>query len=372
MVLCNSIIVAIPIRNEAAMIQACLQGLIEQTHTPDLILLLLNNCTDGTLDTSLQMQRTAPNIRIESYDLHGERASAGEARRLALNHAVELAGNGLILTTDADAAPDRNWIAENLAAINAGADVVCGTAEIDDADALNLPHRLKSDDAHEKLLLKSLDEITSLVDPEHADPWPRHQQNSGASIAVKASFLRKLGGAPHVATGEDRALIREMQLIDARIRHTPRIKVKVSGRLDGRANGGMAETIKRRIEKPDELLDETIEPVVDAYRRALAKSRLREIRDGQVCGDRLANDLLIRRETLRRALVSPYFGTAWAEVECKSPVLHRRRVPFVYQAQETRQAVALIRQLKAGIVKTDHSWANVPAHLASPGASIAS
>ena len=353
------------------MIKACLQGLIEQTHTPDLILLLLNNCTDGTLETSHQMQRTAPNIKIKSYDLHGERASAGEARRLALHHAVELAGNGLILTTDADAAPDRNWIAENLAAINAGADVVCGIAEIDNADARYLPHRLKSDDAREKLLLRSLDEITSLVDPEHADPWPRHQQNSGASIAVKAGLLRKLGGAPHVATGEDRALIREMQRIDARIRHTPRIKVKVSGRLDGRANGGMAETIKRRMEKPDTLLDKSIEPVVDAYRRALAKSRLRAVRDGKACGDRLANDLLIRRETLRRALVSPYFGAAWAEIERKSPVLHRRRVPFVNQAQETRQAVALIRQLKAGMAKTDPSWADVPTQWASLGARIA-
>lgn len=354
------------------MIGACLRGLIEQTHTPDLILLLLNNCTDGTLDTSRQMQRTAPNIKIESYDLHGKRASAGEARRLALHHAMELAGNGLILTTDADAVPDRNWIAENLAAINAGADVVCGTAEMNDADALKLPHRLKSDDVREKLLLRSLDEITSLVDPEHADPWPRHQQNSGASIAVKAGLLRKLGGAPHVATGEDRALIREMQRIDARIRHTPRIKVKVSGRLDGRATGGMAETIKRRMEKPDTFLDESIEPVVDAYRRALAKSRLRAVRDGKACGDRLANDLLIRRDILRRALVSPYFGAAWAEIECKSPVLQRRRVPFVHQAQETRQAVALIRQLKSGMVKTDPSWVGAPAQWSSLGAHIAS
>ena len=223
------------------MIGACLRGLIEQTHTPDLILLLLNNCTDGTLDTSRQMQRTAPNIKIKSYDLHGERASAGEARRLALHHAMELAGNGLILTTDADAVPDRTWIAENLAAINAGADVVCGTAEMDDADALKLPHRLKSDDVREKLLLRSLDEITSLVDPEHADPWPRHQQNSGASIAVKAGLLRELGGAPHVATGEDRALIREMQRIDARIRHTPRNQGKSIGQAGGqgkRRNGG--------------------------------------------------------------------------------------------------------------------------------------
>ncbi len=354
------------------MIKACLQALIDQTHTPDLILLLLNNCTDGTLETSRQIQSKATSIKIETYDLHGERASAGEARRLALNHAMELAGDGVVLTTDADAAPDRTWIAENLAALNAGADVVCGIAEIDDADARYLPHRLKSDDAREKLLLRLLDEITSLVDPEHADPWPRHQQNSGASIAVKAALLRKVGGAPHVATGEDRALIREMQRIDARIRHTPRIKVKVSGRLDGRANGGMAETIKRRIEKPDKLLDESIEPVADAYRRVLAKSRLRAVRNGDDCSDWLANDLLIRRETLRRALVSPYFGTAWAEIERKSPVLRRRRVPFVNQAQETRQAVALIRQLKAGMVKTDPSWTDVPAQWASLGARIAS
>ena len=297
----NNIIVAIPVKNEEALIRPCLDRMIHQTRSPTSVILLLNNCTDFTLDICRDAQRANSNIIIETCELPAVVASAGEARRRVLDLAMTLAGDGLILTTDADALPDITWIADNLAEIEAGADVVCGMAAIDKADNNNIPRRLQFDDMREKLLLQIIDEITALVDPEPADPWPRHQQNSGASIALKAELLRRIGGAPHVPSGEDRALIERLGLIDARIRHTPSIQVSVSGRLEGRAAGGMAETIKRRILMSDEVLDDTIEPVVDAYRRAMARAGLRAVWNGNGDCERLAKDLLISTEALCRA-----------------------------------------------------------------------
>ena len=293
MVATGKVIVALPVKNEEAVIRICLERLRAQTQKPDVIILLLNNCTDLTLRICTAAQRNAPDIIIENYELSGVDASAGEARRLALTHAMRLA-DGLVLTTDADALPPRSWIADNVAQIKSGADAVCGMAEIDPADMHHLPDRLISDDRREKSLLRSIDEIAATIDPDPADPWPRHQQNSGASIAVKTEFLHRIGGAPRVASGEDRALIEKLRHVDARIRHAPHIKVIVSGRLEGRAAGGMAETIRRRLIEADEFLDEAIEPVVDAYRRAKARAALREVRDGQGSAVLFAQDLLLR------------------------------------------------------------------------------
>jgi hypothetical protein len=223
-------------------------------------------------------------------------------------------------------------------------------AEIDGMEGAALPHGLHFDGMREAFLSRIEDEIDALADPDPADPWPRHQQHSGASIAMRATVLRAAGGAPHVANGEDRALIERLRLIDARIRHAPDISVPVSGRLDGRATGGMAAAIKRRLHRRDELTDDRLEPAVDAYRRALAKARLRHVRAG-AAESGLAEDLLISESAMARALHTKYFGAAWADIQRISPVLQRRRVPFSHLARETRQALLLRDHLRQAIAR---------------------
>jgi GT2 family glycosyltransferase len=309
---------------------------------------LLNNCTDRTLQICLNAQAQTPNITIIVCDLPDDLASAGEARRLALKHASRLAGDGVILTTDADTIPAPDWIEKNLRHIAHGADAVCGMAEIDGVDGAAIPHGLHFDDMREALLHRVEDEIDALADPDPADPWPRHQQHSGASIAMRAAILALAGGAPHVANGEDRALIERLRLVDARIRHASDITVRVSGRVDGRASGGMAAAIKRRLLRRDELTDDRLEPAVDAYRRALAKARLRHLRAGQ-SENGLAQDLLISEAAMTRALRTKNFGAAWADIQRLSPVLQRRRVPFAHLARETRQAFLLRDHLRRAV-----------------------
>ncbi len=186
----------------------------------------------------------------------------------------------------------------------------------------------------------------ALTDPDPADPWPRHQQNSGASLGVRAKLLRRIGGAPMVAHGEDRALVAAARLVDARIRHAPEITVPVSGRLDGRAIGGMAETLRRRSQSPDLLADERLEPSVDALRRARARANLRAVYHGGGTAD-LAADLLIRPPDFEAALGAPHFGMAWRDVQALSPVLQRRRVRFADLARETRQAFGILAEWRA-------------------------
>ena len=133
-------IVAIPVKNEEARIAACIDAITVQTCSFNHLLLLLNNCTDRTLEICLSAQERNPAISIIVCDLPDVLASAGEARRIALKHAASLAGDGVILTTDADATPAPDWIAKNILHIENGADAVCGMAEIDGLEGASLPH----------------------------------------------------------------------------------------------------------------------------------------------------------------------------------------------------------------------------------------
>ena len=344
----SRIVVAIPVKDEEDHIAGCVTALLAQTAPVDDIVLLVNNCIDRTVERIRAAADGYAGLHLVEKTLSGIDASAGGARRLALQHAAAIAGDGIILTTDADGAAPPNWVAANLAAIAAGAEVVCGRAEVEPEDAARIPVRLHHDHMREVDCLTLLDEIDAIINPDPFDPWPRHQQHSGASIAMTGAALRRAGGPPDVAQAEDRILVELLRLVDARVRHVWDAPVVVSGRLEGRAVGGMADTIKRRMTTPDVLADDTLEPAVDAYRRALAKSTLRRLWLANADGATLAKDLLIPEATMEAALSAPYFGVAWAEMQRLSPVLHRRRLAVADLERETRQAAALRDELING------------------------
>jgi len=341
----SKIVIAVPVKNEEERITRCLDAFLGQSQPADQIILLLNNCTDNTAATCAAYARRSGSIQIIACELPASVASAGEARRLALNAAAMTRGAGVILTTDADAAVPPSWVEDNLRWISAGAELVCGQAVIDAQEARLIPDRLHADHQAETDCLARNDQIDALINRDPIDVWPRHQQNSGASIAMTLDILRRSGGPPRVAASEDRALIERARRVDGRIRHAPEIFVTVSGRLEGRATGGMAETIRRRMQVQDMFADAALEPAVDAYRRALAKARLRRLWLTGTGADRLAEDLLLDRAAISFAARAAYFGRAWAHVQKASPVLRRRLVPYRDLARETRQAEELCNQL---------------------------
>ena len=341
------IVVAIPARDEADRIGLCLAALHRQRVRPDTVLLLLNNCTDTTATVSRAM---APGLGFRLVvvirRLPPPRATAGHARRLAMTFAAAHAGrNGILLTTDADTVPPPDWIARNLAAIDAGADIVCGRALIDAQDARLIPGHLHSDDALERELTGLLDNLAWVLDPEPHDPPPRHTEASGASLAVTACAYRKVGGVPAVRSGEDRAFVAALWRLDAKVRHDPSVLVSVSVRLDGRAAGGMAETLRRRVKRRDGFTDAQLEPAQDTWRRFMLRRQVRLAwRAGQGT-DELARVLGMSGESLKHALAQAAFGMAWAAIEAASPPLVRQRVRFSDLEAEIAQAENLLRPL---------------------------
>ena len=352
------IVVAVPVRDEASLIPDCLRALALQQggHRAE-VLLLVNNSSDGTADIARGLRPTLPcPVHVLEHRFPPAEASAGHARRLAMSKAAMLTSpGGIVMTTDADSCVPPDWLEANMAAIEAGADVVCGRAVIDPVDALQIPRHLHDDDAHEVTYQLQLEQIACLLDPDPADPWPRHAEESGASIAVRVEAFTSAGGVPPISAGEDRALVDALRRGDARIRHAPDVWVNVSGRIVGRARDGMADTIRRRIGRQDLHVDGSMEPVAARVRRIGAR-RLLRLAWGSVVGrssllGHLARDLQLPQSQLEGWMALPAFGAAWAVAERASPTLERRPVARVDLSAQIRVAEGILASLVGATVR---------------------
>ena len=346
----NARVVAIPVKNEASQIQGCLRALLDQREVhATKIVLLLDDCTDGTIDIVTALANSSrTTIEVLAHNSPCGQGGAGYARRLAMEHAASEMRSGVLLTTDADGRVDPDWIANNVAAIRQGADAVAGRALIDPIDAKLIPQSLHDDDALECAYSDLLDEITDLIDPTPWDPWPHHAEHSGASIAVTWDAYRRAGGIPDQPNGEDREFFRALRRIDACVRHPLDVTVTVSGRIVGRAEGGMADTIRRRLSRPDRWLDDRLEPPTFAVRRARLRRIVRDAwNDNTTKGlPDICKTLGVTNDWFRFALESHSFGELWGMVETTSRKLVRRRVLAATVESAIRQATAIVGRLR--------------------------
>ncbi len=337
------VLAAIPAKNEADALPGCLSALAAQHGAAlDGVVLCLNNCNDGSARVVRDLAPVLP-FTVHGLDvtLPAARACAGVARRLAMDRAAILAGpDGIVVTTDADSRVAPDWLAVNVAAIHAGADAVAGRAEIEPQGAALIPAHLHAIDARECRYAALLDEIAALVDPDPYDPWPRHDEHSGASIAVTVAAYRRCGGMPPVALAEDRAFFAALRLVDARIRHAPEARVVVSARLEGRATGGMADTMRRRLKAVDPYLDARLEGVAAALRRVRLRAALRAAwqRPRRAGAADVAHLSRLLGVEVAAGLDGRYFGAVWAQIEATSPILARRRVALRDLARQTARA----------------------------------
>jgi hypothetical protein len=342
--------VAIPVHDEEDHIGGCLAALLGQSEPPDHVVLLINNTTDHSAAIARGMAAGRhTRVHVIERRLPEAEANAGTARRLAMDAAADLVGPaGALLTTDADGRVPRHWVAANLSWLRRGIDAVCGKAAIDPLDEAAIPAHLVADDAAETRYTELLDEIDSVLDPRACDPWPRHTHRSGASIAVGAAVYRAAGGVPPVPHGEDRAFIAALERRDCKIRHDPDIAVIVSGRLVGRAEGGMAATIARRMLAQDRWADERLEPPEAAMRRALLRVEARRIWTGNLGAEGLASALELSHEAVVGMMRTPWFGAAWDAIETAAPRLRRQPIAMTDLAEVGRRAETLLARLKSG------------------------
>ncbi|CAN5260692.1 glycosyltransferase [soil metagenome] len=342
-----TVVVAVPVKDEAERIGLCLDSLASQEdvdYADVAVVLLLNNCTDETAD---QVRLLAPHAPFATWmrrvELDSAHANAGWARKLAMDAAADLAApGGALLTTDADTLVNSDWIAANLRELAEGVDAVAGYVMADPMELMQLDPAVLDRGRLEWEYQQLAGELTARVDREAHDPWPRHNQNCGASAAITAAVYRAIGGLPPKPVGEDRALFEEVRRIDGKVRHSLEVQVVTSARTDGRASGGLADEIRLRPD-PDHPCDDALEVAMSTLRRALWRCSAREQWiAGRLDPERWAHLLRVSPADVRAACRRPHFGDAWSALEALSPRLKRRLVTSNGPRRELRRMRKLV------------------------------
>lgn len=279
-------IVVVPARNEEALLPRLLDALSRQTfltHSaePLEVVIVLNNTDDGSRHAAIMAAARMPRVclTIEEVRFSPAEAHVGFARKLAMDIASDKigVGAGVILTTDADAVPDGNWIEANLRAIRAGADLVGGRIVGDREEEERLgPHFQRRAQSYARYA-DLRDELASLIDPVEHDPWPRHHDHSGASLAVRNDIYRRVGGLDPLPLREDLAFVAKVEAAGFLLRHPPDVAVMVSARTVGRASGGMAECLRTWIQAEEDGTPALVECPYSVERRLLLRREIRSL-----------------------------------------------------------------------------------------------
>ncbi len=255
---CRAIVI-LPARNEEGSLASALDALAGQVDefgrllSPETfeILLLLNNCTDGSAHVARRWKTANPSIHLHviELDLAMDCAHLGVVRRLLMDTAwhrlpSSCAGIWAILSTDSDTLVAADWIMQNLRALERGADAVGGAIRLKHGELELLPAGARRAYQRDRRYQRLVAELEDLLDPQPGDRWPRHLEHFGASLACTTQAYVRAGGMPPVRSLEDVAFVDALRRVNARLRHDPGVVVYTSSRFDGRAEIGLSYQLR--------------------------------------------------------------------------------------------------------------------------------
>jgi Glycosyltransferase like family 2 len=357
--------VAIPAHNEAGRIERCLAALAMQRDEAGApvvagafkILVFANSCTDSTADVARVFASKMPHpVEVIEEKLRPGQLSAGWARKRAMDLAAAGltkagAADGVILTTDADSCVAPTWFAATRRELDLGVDCVAGYIDADPLELVRLGREFLGRGRLEDSYLRLLAEIDARCDPRPYDPWPNHRVSSGASLAVTLATYTAIGGLPPRPVGEDSALTAALDRAGFKVRHAMAVSVSTSCRLDGRAQGGAADTMRLRHAVPDSPCDDDLEPAMQATRRAIYRGLLRKLLSGGSAPAGLPRGWRIPDAVTKNLMQGGVaFEDVWQRVSRESPIL-RRGEPLRPSDLPRQIAMAnmVLRQLRAPI-----------------------
>ena len=359
-------IVAIPAHNESQRIRRCLSALAMQRDEAGApirtgafdILVFANNCTDATAAVVREFAALVPHpIVVIEAQLPPDQLSAGRARKLAMDLAAARliergAVDGLILTTDADSCVSPTWFAATMREMQSGVDCVAGYIDAEPLEIVGLGSAFLARGRLEDTYLRLLAEIDARCDPRPHDPWPNHRVSSGASLALTLASYQAIGGLPPRPVGEDSALTAALERAGFKVRHSMAVSVMTSCRLDGRAQGGAADTMRLRHQQTDAPCDDDLEPALQATRRSIYRGHLRRLLAERPAHRELPRSWQISTETLR-LLSEPgvVFEEAWQRM-CRDSAALQRGAPLRPSDLPRQIAIAqmVLRQLRRPLI----------------------
>lgn len=253
-------VVIIPTRNEEQRIEECLRALAARAVNDFGIVLVANNCTDRTVQVA-EDTANALDLRLDILSCTlPDGVGVGTARRLGVERGLVVWPEASrVLTTDADCHVADDWIARNKWHLKTAA-AVCGRvrpmeSEISVLSGIEIaPAEMEG--KYERLVI----DFYRIFMPGPFGLDGEHGGTAGASLAIDVAAYKAVGGFSDLATGEDRDLIRRLKAARHPVRHAGDVTVLASCRLDGRADGGMAEALRVRTAREDYFIDDGLPP----------------------------------------------------------------------------------------------------------------
>jgi hypothetical protein len=294
------------------------------------------------------IERWRVGVTVLDVSLPYAHRNAGCARHLVNHAAWNLLPDrgGLLFMTDADSCAPPNWISTYAKMLRSDYDAVAGCVDLQPDDCAEVLTALSERGELEDRYTLLLDRLECLIDPVAHDPWPRHFSASGANLAIRVEALQTITDFPRVACSEDKLLARMLEAQGCRVRHDCITKIHTSGRLFGRAEGGMADTMRERIRVPNAPCDERLECVASACFRARLR---RALRDAFAQGSITKSDIRIILSAFDMDTDGVFwgaeratFGTFWELLEQSHPRLQRQAITPDRLTTEIQEAQRLL------------------------------
>ena len=226
--------VVVPACNEESTIESCIDSILTALDTSSQVgsswvAVVADCCHDGTVDRArLRLGNRGEIIECAA-------SSPGVARRLGAQSVLRRfapspTADIWIANTDADSQARADWITRQLALADQG---YCGVAGI---------VRIEASDCSRPELIPALLEDYVV----HADGT--HPHVHGANLGIRADAYLDAGGWSSLVLAEDHCLWSRVRARGWRVISSIASVVTTSGRLHGRAAGGFADTLRRKIE----------------------------------------------------------------------------------------------------------------------------
>jgi len=222
--------VVVPAQNEESTIEKCIHTILislERARVREAwVVIVADDCTDETV----AFARRALGRRGEVLEIQAR--SAGAARRMGaarvLEHFKDVESRHLWLAnTDADTHVPADWIAVQLSLADSGVTGVAGIVRLDTGG-----------DAAAHDIHNATYELS---------PLGTHTHVHGANLSMRADAYLDVGGWSKLPLAEDHCLWRRLRLRGWRVSSPVQSVVITSPRLEGRARGGFADSLKARI-----------------------------------------------------------------------------------------------------------------------------
>lgn len=224
-----SVGVVIPAQNEEATIECCIRSVVRALANAGVdhwIVVVADACTDHTVELARSVLKNSGEV------VEVKLQSAGAARREGVARVLRhwqnrSAARIWLANTDADSYVSDDWIAVQLKFADQGVTAVAGVVRLDASGSAAAHAAYKA---------------TYLVTEAGT-----HSHVHGANLSVRADAYEDVGGWSNLALAEDHCLWTRLRGRGWRVTSPVSSIVTTSARLEGRAKGGFADTLRTRI-----------------------------------------------------------------------------------------------------------------------------